>query len=339
MGGSNDVASKVFFNNEGELRAGWRVLAFVVLLIVSLALVSTFVAGLGAMIPQIGHYFLQPGEAEGLGPRAFASFSISQAVNVTAAIAATAIAARALERRSFASVGFKLHRGWLRDFSIGSILGAASLAIAVVISALAGALTLNAQITSEAIIARNFAFLLIFFLLAATYEELLFRGFAFQAIVRGLGPVAAIAITSLLFGVAHIPNKNASLFSTINTVLAGVWLGVAYIKTRSLWLATALHYSWNFATVFIFGLPVSGFSTFDQLAWLDGDLLAPAWLSGASYGPEGGAAATVAVLISTLIVWKLRLFSPSEDMLAEIEKRDASWLLSGPAKPDSDQQK
>lgn len=332
MSGSVDVASKIFFDEVGELRSGWRVLAFVVLLIVSLTLISTFVAGLGAMIPQLGYYFLQPGESEGLGARAFAAFSISQGVNLASAIAASAIAARALERRSFASVGFKLHRGWLRDFATGSVLGAGSLAMAVAISAAAGALIINAQVTGGPIFARNFAFLLIFFLIAAAYEELLFRGFAFQAIVQGLGPFAAIAITSMLFGVAHIPNKNATLFSTVNTALAGVWLGVAYIKTRSLWLATALHYSWNFATVFLFGLPVSGFTTFDQLAWLDGELLPPEWLSGTSYGPEGGAAATVAVLLSTLIIWKLRLFSPAEDMVAEIEKRDTSGLLSRNAK-------
>ena len=68
-------------------------------------------------------------------------------------------------------------------------------------------------------------------------------------------------ITSVLFGLAHLSNPSASAFSTINTILAGAWLGLAYLMTRSLWLATALHYSWNFAMVFIFGLPVSGLTT------------------------------------------------------------------------------
>jgi hypothetical protein len=110
--------------------------------------------------------------------------------------------------------------------------------------------------------------------------------------------VAAVLITSTLFGLAHLSNANASAFSTINTILAGVWLGVAYLMTRSLWFATALHYSWNLAMAFVFGLPVSGISMFNQLAWLRPQDRPPEWVSGGSYGPEGGAAATLVLLLS-----------------------------------------
>src|SRR6185369_4059248 len=120
---------------------------------------------------------------------------------------------------------------------------------------------------------------------AGAIEELLFRGFAFQALVHNTGAFAAIAFTSILVGLAQWRNAHATVFSSINTLLAGVWLGLAYLMTRSLWLATALHYSWNFAMAFLFGLPVSGFQMFNSFAWLRSNIGEPYWISGGSYGP------------------------------------------------------
>ena len=185
-----------------------------------------------------------------------------QITNLVAALVATALSARLLEHRSLASVGYKLHRGWTGDFAFGSLIGASSIALAVGIEAAAGAVSFDVQTRDGWFLMRAFALLFFFFLIAGAIEELLFRGFAFQALVHNIGPFAAIAFTSILFGLAHIRNDNATAFSTINTMLAGVWLGVAYLMTRSLWLATALHYSWNLVMVFVFGLPVSGIKSF-----------------------------------------------------------------------------
>ena len=241
-----------------------------------------------------------------------------QITNLVAALIATALSARLLEHRSLASVGYKLHRGWRRDFALGSLIGAALLALAVGIEAAAGAVSFDVQTRDGWFLIRAFALLFCFFLIAGAIEELLFRGFAFQALVHNIGPFVAIAFTSTLFGLAHIRNDNVTAFSTINTMLAGVWLGVAYLMTRSLWLATALHYSWNLVMVFVFGLPVSGIKLFSHLAWLNGQAGSPVWLSGGDYGPEGGTAATIVLIISTLAIWKSGLFAPSEEMLAAI---------------------
>jgi membrane protease YdiL (CAAX protease family) len=147
---------------------------------------------------------------------------------------------------------------------------------------------------------------------------LVFRGFALQALIHNLGPFAAISLTAIFFGLAHVTNQNATLFSTVNTMLAGVWLGVAYLQTRSLWLATALHYSWNFTMAFVFGLPVSGFTNYKHLALLDGEAHAPAWLSGGDYGPEAGAAAAAALIVSLLLIWKSGWFKATDEMLIAI---------------------
>jgi hypothetical protein len=211
-------------------------------------------------------------------------------------------------------------------------MGAASLAIAVGIAVSVGALSFDVQTRGLSSLIRGLLIVSLFFVFAAAMEELIFRGFPFQALVYNLGGGRAIAITSLIFGLAHVSNPGASTFSTINTILAGIWLGVAYLITRSLWLATALHWSWNFAMVFIFGLPVSGFTTLGQLAWLRGRIGEPMWISGGSYGPEAGVAATIALILSTLAIWKSGLFTASEEMRVALQhgKRGSSLLRVTP---------
>jgi len=304
-----DGLRKLFINSDDELRSGWRVLAFLLTVIVAIILLNGLLQGVATLFPSVGNL---------LRDHALITSFISQILNLTAALAATALCARYLEHRSLSSVGFKRHRGWWRDFLLGSVLGAMSLALAVGIQAAAGAVSFTRQPHDTGQLARGFAILFGFFLIAGAVEELMFRGFAFQALIHNLGPFAAIALTAIFFGLAHINNQAATLFSTLNTMLAGVWLGVAYLQTRSLWLATALHYSWNFVMAFVFGLPVSGFTDYKHLGWLDGQAHPPFWLSGGDYGPEGGAVATVALLISIAVIRKSGWFKTSAEMLEAI---------------------
>jgi len=326
----------LFSNDEGELRSGWRALAFFSIFIV-ISLVLTSIAGLVmALIPSLAPYLTQlPLPTAPASGAALAFNAITWTAQLGAALIASAICARALERRGFGSVGFKLHKGWLRDFAFGSAGGGATLVLAVAASAAVGAMGFSVQISEPLILARNFLALFVTFLIAAASEELLLRGFPFQALTHNIGPVGALSITSVAFGLLHYLNPNVTLLSTFNTVLAGVWLGTAYLMTRSLWLATALHYSWNLVMVFVFGLPVSGITMYSHLAWLRSEPGEPAWISGGSYGPEGGLAATLALVISTLFIWKSGLFSPSQEMIettrhgstsrSEVPRADPVW--------------
>jgi membrane protease YdiL (CAAX protease family) len=324
-----DRLKTIFINGESELRSGWRILVFVIVFAVAAMLVSGIAATLAALIPSLK---VLTGESlpdtSSANHHQMIAALIGQAETVLMALIASFVCARFLERRTLASVGYKPHRGWAKDFALGSVLGAASLALAVGIEAATGALHLAPQITGAGALATNFAYLFAYFLMAAAVEELLFRGFPFQALAHNLGGAAAIAFTSIHFGLAHLWNANASAFSTINTILAGVWLGVAYLMTRSLWLATALHYSWNLVMVFVFGLPVSGITTFQHLAWLRGESRPRVWISGGDYGPEAGAAATLALLISTLVIWKSGWFCTTPEMMTAVEHGKPERRLS-----------
>jgi membrane protease YdiL (CAAX protease family) len=319
MSDPHDVARYIFINDEREMRSGWRVLAFLICFIIVASLLTGLTNAFATLFPSLDFLIVEPSEPGHLSRHELIYLGVTNVRNLGAALIASAVCARALERRRLGSVGFSLHRGWPRDFGLGSLMGAASLAIAVGIAASAGAITFDVQTRDWAPLVRGFIIAFLFFVIAGATEELIFRGFPLQALVHNLGGARAIALTSLLFGLAHLSNKDASALSTINTILAGIWLGLAYLMTRSLWLATALHWSWNFAMVFIFGLPVSGFTTLSQLAWLRPGIGGPMLISGGSYGPEAGVAATVALILSTLTIWKSGLFTASEEMLVAIK--------------------
>lgn len=308
----------VFQNEENELRCGWRTAAFIAVFYFFLQLLQSVIVVLGQLFPPLGRQLI-PVASEGATLHSTLSFLLNFGVSIVCVIIATALCASKLERRSFASVGYLRHPGFQRDFWLGSGIGALSIAVAVSLEVITGTASISRGHNGLGNVAKWFAIVFVLFLLAAAFEELFFRGFAFQALVHNLGAIPAIIIASAAFGALHVFNPGATLFSTANTVLAGIWLGIAYLKTRSLWLATGLHYAWNLAMVFFFGLPVSGISTFTRAGVAIGQSSPPDWISGGAYGPEGGICATIAIIISTLIIWKLPLFSASEQTLESIK--------------------
>ena len=318
MSDSHDVARFIFVNKENELRSGWRVFLFFVCLFLVGALLTGLQNALATLFPSLAFIFGTSSDTDSASDR-IARLCVISVTNLLVAAISSAACARLLERRGFGSVGFRFHRGWHRDFGLGSLLGAASLAISVGIGAGIGSMTFGVRAREATTFGVGFLIVAFIFIVAGAVEELVFRGFPLQALAHNQGGAPAVIITSVLFGLAHLSNPGASILSSINTLLAGMWLGVAYLLTRSLWLATGLHWSWNFAMAFIFGLPVSGLTELGRLSWLRGQLGEPSWVSGGSYGPEAGVAATVALLLSTLAIWKSGLFSPSEKMLAALK--------------------
>ncbi|WP_405634072.1 CPBP family intramembrane metalloprotease [Streptomyces sp. NBC_01178] len=93
---------------------------------------------------------------------------------------------------------------------------------------------------------------------AAVTEELLFRGLALQALEQLWGSRAALVITSLFFGVAHLGAEGANVWSGLAIALeAGALLGAAFLWRRSIWFVIGLHFAWN-TTEQLLGIPVSG---------------------------------------------------------------------------------
>ncbi|MBD0373947.1 MAG: hypothetical protein ICV60_24265, partial [Pyrinomonadaceae bacterium] len=77
----------------------------------------------------------------------------------------------------------------------------------------------------------------------------------------------------------------------------------------------------------LLGLPVSGIEALSHAPLLRAADAGPVWLTGGAYGVEGGAACTLAIIISTIFLWRTRLLSVTPEMLdltdKENPKRDA----------------
>ena len=128
-------------------------------------------------------------------------------------------------------------------------------------------------------------------IMPAFTEELLFRGILFRWIEEFGGSWVALIVTSVLFGLAHSQNPNATWFSSLAIgVEAGLMLGGAYMLTRSLWMPMGLHAAWNFTQGPILGVPVSGLP---EHGLVTARLSGPAILSGGAFGLEASVIALV----------------------------------------------
>jgi membrane protease YdiL (CAAX protease family) len=225
-----------------------------------------------------------------------------------AAAVANAVVVRIYERGRLADVGLggTPHSG--REFLTGTL---SAMVAAVCVVLIPVALRMARFEPSPAVVEHpwaSFAFdgLILFF--GAMGEELLFRGYAFQLLIRSVGPFATILPTSVIFGLMHSDNPGANPLAIVNTVAWGVLFGYAVWRTGALWLPIGLHFGWNVALPLL-GSNLSGFTmgvTGYTLEWKVGVL----W-SGGSYGVEGSLLTTGIVVA---LFFALRRLLPQAEM-------------------------
>jgi uncharacterized protein len=236
-------------------------------------------------------------------------------VTAAAAVLAGAALLHFVDARSVAALGLGVSRHTLPQVGLGLGIGTAALCVAVVGMAAAGALRFVTDSgTAGAWLATVLAQALVF-TVAAFAEEVVFRGYPFQVLVRWAGPVVAVALTSVVFAAAHGANPEVGVLALLNIGLAGVLLGVAYLRTLSLWFATALHMAWNWTMATLFDLPVSGIALFDTPLY-DAHVGGPEWWTGGAFGPEGGLVGTIGFGAALLLVLKVRAVRPDQSIAA-----------------------
>jgi uncharacterized protein len=296
-GARRGVVDAVFFGPYG-LRAGWRIALYAVLVAVAAR----------ALVPLLMRV-IAPGQGDQLG------YVMVQAITmlVSALVAGWAMLA-VVDRRPLGALGFAADPAAARDSIVGTAVGGAMLGAAVLLLAVAGMARWVADTGSGWEYVAALAQSLAFFAVAAAAEEAAFRGYAFQALVQGIGPWPAALATSALFAWGHANNPSVTAVALANIFLAGVMLAVAYLKTRSLWFATAVHLGWNWAMQSLLGFPVSGLNEFDTPLY-DVRETGPDTLTGGPFGPEAGVAATLAIAAGTLWMWRTRRLRESERMI------------------------
>ena len=219
---------------------------------------------------------------------------------------------RIFDRRPLTDIGLHANGRSLRNFLLGAGLAAGSAAMMLSAPLLAG--------TGHLILKQGSAFSwggLVFYLaallFAAAGEEMMFRGYAFQLLVEKMGPFATVLPVGVIFGLAHASNPYASKLGVLNTVLWGILLGYAFLRSRDLWLPIGLHYGWN-AVLPLFGVNLSGL-TIDVTRYFYRWDLKPVW-SGGDYGPEGGLMTTIFAIALFFAITR----SPVQPQIAEIAR-------------------
>jgi len=234
------------------------------------------------------------GVRPGIGP--------TTAVELGAGLAAGWAILAWMDRRPVGALGFAADRAAPRDSALGFALGGAAIALAVGVLTVAGTVRWVADSGSATEYVAALAQALLLFAVAAAAEEVLFRGYPFQALVQGIGAWPAVLASSALFALAHWNNPAIDWVGLANIFLAGVMLGWAYLRTRSLWFCTGVHLGWNWTMSALLDFPVSGLvrdtPLYSELS------VGPRWVTGGDFGPEAGIAGTaVIVLLIALLLW------------------------------------
>jgi membrane protease YdiL (CAAX protease family) len=233
-------------------------------------------------------------------------------ITLIAALLAGWVLLKFVEKKPLAALGFGITPRTRREIGAGLAIPMAALLAVTLLLIVFGALRYRDDAGGlREWLAGNIGFLLVLAVPAAA-EEALFRGYPFQKLVQMIGPVAATVLASAGFAIAHRHNPGVNAFALVNIFLAGLMLSIAYLRTGSLWFATAVHLGWNWQMAGPLDLPVSGLELFDTPMYEPHELGTP-WLTGGGFGPEGGVAGLVALLLVTAAVW---LFTKQNDAQA-----------------------
>lgn len=146
--------------------------------------------------------------------------------------------------------------------------------------------------------------------MVAFFEEILFRAIVFRLLEKSWGTTIALAVSTLVFILAHLPNEGFSVLAAVITGIASAALAGAWLVTRRLWLPIGMHFAWNYLFDAFLSVPVSGHPA---RGWVQVQASGPEWLSGGAYGIEGS--------VVTLVVWGIAALA-----LTTVARRRGHWL-------------
>jgi len=201
------------------------------------------------------------------------------------------------------SVTGLVKEGWLKDTSDGYLLAFLLIGLGFVTLRLLGNLDLE-DVNFEPYY--FFGFLLMFFVQSAS-EEVMARSWLMPAIESRFGPWAALLLSSGVFAAIHIGNPNVNGPGILNIFLAGMMLGMFFLKYRNIWFITGLHAGWNWMQASVFDFNVSGF---DVPSMINFNPHGNELISGGEFGYEGSVVSCIAL---SLVIGYL-LFKNYDDM-------------------------
>jgi len=280
------VVRRVFYG-PAELRVGWRLLIF-------LAIVITFINASNLVVRRLLH-----------GADDTTLFLVREVMDFLIFLLASWIMGR-IEGRSIADYGLPGRRMFRLQFWQGVLLGFASITgLLVAMRAMRvfyfGSLALHgADIWKWAVVYG------LVFTLVALREEFRARGYGLFTLSAGIGFWPAAILSAAYFGYAHHGNSGEDWVGLFNAGLFGLLACFLLRRTGNLWMPIGLHMAFNWGETYFYGVADSGQTLPGHL--LNSSLSGPAWLSGATVGPEGSVLCTLLLVV----VWLICAFWPRE---------------------------
>lgn len=257
-----------FLNSERQLRNGWWILIFFVVL--AAILVPTLI----------------------LAQRASMDVSIGlQAVIVMLA----SWICQMLRRKPLTELSGKPDQHWLKEFWAGSFIGSILMIVPALILWIFGWVRWQWNPIGFS----TFPSAMLLFLGVALAEEFLFRGFIFQRLIAGLGQWPAQLIMAGYFLLTHLNNPgmtgDVKILAGINIFIASLIFGLAFIRTKSLAMPLGLHFMANLIQGGVLGFGVSGTEQTGLLKPVFSEV--PVWFTGGQFGLEASVPGLVCVVI------------------------------------------
>ena len=304
---------QIFINEKHQLRAGWRIGTYIIsffILTIPFAFIADFTSKSFKEMPLVKDGLVTAEAAFIAGLTAF-------------------LLLRFLDKRRFVSMGLLVNKRAFQELGWGLLIGFAMLTTAVGLMWAFGFEEISLSPNDASYLLLGFLGNILLYIAVGFNEEILFRGYIFQAFIEGTNKWIPLITLSVLFGFAHFFNPNFTWFGFANIVLAGVLLSLAYIQTKSLWLPIGIHIAWNFTQGYIWGLPVSGTTVVMPLTI--SQETGPDMITGGTFGPEGGAMCTLVCTAACVFVWKF--FKPSDEMVRIVDEAvmTASFKPAEPA--------
>jgi len=306
-----------FWNKrEHRLRTGWRLLLGAVSLFVLMQVGSALLPALIALGLWLSGKFPPSASIEvlidGVNQVLISSIPLiilQGVLGAAALVLAIALAGRLFDRRRFADFGFHFNRRWWIDFGFGLALGAVLMAFIFGVEWAAGWVTVTGLYRYySAVFWAPMLVGMFTFIGVGVYEEVITRGYLLRNLAEGfhfgrISPRSALLIaylgSSAVFGLLHLGNPNSSWISTINLVIAGLFLGLGFVLTGELAIPIGLHITWNYFQGYVFGFPVSGGITAASLFQTQQG--GPDLWTGGAFGPEAGLIGLIAILIGSAL--------------------------------------
>jgi membrane protease YdiL (CAAX protease family) len=289
---------KVFRNRFDQWRAGWRILVYLILLVLGNLALSALVR---ALFP----------ESDG-GMMSW-TYSLALAGFDLMAIAAGILVLRRFDWRPASLLGMGVGRGWLWELAIGVVVGIVSTGVLTLVLVLSGMVSLELSPRAAEALAVLPRYLVVF-TVAAAAEELIFRGYLLQALAEGSRRWLAAVLLSLGFAVVHLGNPDITVVGIANIFLVGLVIAILYFQTLRLWLPIGYHLSWNLAHGWLWGFDVSGIELEHKV--LIATPNGPDLVTGGGFGLEGSVLTTALVVAAGVWLLTRKVLIPTSEMTA-----------------------